>query len=49
VPAAERARLRGISRSRARQVVAGALGAEVTLSALDVRQLRSAAEQPVPS
>jgi exopolyphosphatase/guanosine-5'-triphosphate,3'-diphosphate pyrophosphatase len=36
VPAAERSRLRGISRSRARQVVAGALGAEVTLSALDV-------------
>ncbi len=36
VPAAERAGLRGISRPRARQVVAGALGAEVTLSALDV-------------
>jgi exopolyphosphatase/guanosine-5'-triphosphate,3'-diphosphate pyrophosphatase len=36
VPAAERARLRGISRPRARQVVAGALAAEATLSALDV-------------
>lgn len=36
VPAAERAGLRGISRPRARQVVAGAVGAEVTLSALDV-------------
>jgi exopolyphosphatase/guanosine-5'-triphosphate,3'-diphosphate pyrophosphatase len=36
VPAAERAGFRGISRPRARQVVAGALAAEVTLSALDV-------------
>jgi exopolyphosphatase/guanosine-5'-triphosphate,3'-diphosphate pyrophosphatase len=36
VPAAERAGLRGISRPRARQVVAGALAAEATLSALDV-------------
>jgi exopolyphosphatase/guanosine-5'-triphosphate,3'-diphosphate pyrophosphatase len=36
VPAAERAHLRGISRPRARQVVAGALAAESTLSALDV-------------
>lgn len=36
MPAGERAGLRGISRSRARQVVAGALAAEVTLSALDV-------------
>ncbi|GAB3165456.1 Ppx/GppA phosphatase family protein [Amycolatopsis stemonae] len=36
VPAAERAGLPGISRPRARQVVAGALGAEATLSALDV-------------
>ncbi|MDX3189575.1 Ppx/GppA family phosphatase [Streptomyces sp. MN03-5084-2B] len=36
VPAAERAGLRGISKPRARQVVAGAVAAEVTLSALDV-------------
>ncbi|MEV6641582.1 hypothetical protein [Amycolatopsis sp. NPDC051371] len=36
LPAAERAGLQGISRPRARQVVAGALGAEVTLAALDV-------------
>ncbi|WP_051767770.1 hypothetical protein [Amycolatopsis vancoresmycina] len=36
VPAAERAGLRGISRPRARQVVAGAVATEVTLSALDV-------------
>ncbi|MET9000407.1 hypothetical protein [Amycolatopsis sp. NPDC004169] len=36
VPAAERAGLRGISKPRARQVVAGAVAAEVALSALDV-------------
>ena len=36
IPAAERAGLRGISKPRARQVVAGAVAAEVTLSALDV-------------
>ncbi|MDS0138991.1 MULTISPECIES: Ppx/GppA phosphatase family protein [unclassified Amycolatopsis] len=36
VPAAERAGFRGISKPRARQVVAGALAAEGTLSALDV-------------
>ncbi|WP_329046567.1 hypothetical protein OG738_32125 [Amycolatopsis sp. NBC_01488] len=35
-PAAERAALRGISRPRAPQVEAGALAAEVTLTALDV-------------
>ncbi|MEV6898847.1 hypothetical protein [Amycolatopsis sp. NPDC051372] len=39
VSAAKRACLRGISRSRARQVVAGALSAEVTLSALDVKRV----------
>ncbi|GAA4552296.1 Ppx/GppA phosphatase family protein [Amycolatopsis samaneae] len=36
VPAAERARFRGVSRSRARQIVAGAVVAEATLTALDV-------------
>ncbi|SFW84352.1 Ppx/GppA phosphatase family protein [Amycolatopsis australiensis] len=35
MPAAERAGLRGISRPRARQIVAGAVAAEVTLSVLD--------------
>ncbi|QRP49737.1 hypothetical protein [Amycolatopsis sp. FDAARGOS 1241] len=39
VGAAKRAGFRGISHSRARQVVAGALGAEVTLSALDVKRV----------
>lgn len=37
--AADRAHLRGISRSRARQVVAGALGAAGALSALDVKRV----------
>jgi exopolyphosphatase / guanosine-5'-triphosphate,3'-diphosphate pyrophosphatase len=36
VPAAERAGLRGIARSRAQQVLAGALAAEATMSALDI-------------
>jgi exopolyphosphatase/guanosine-5'-triphosphate,3'-diphosphate pyrophosphatase len=37
--AAERAKLRGISPARARQVLAGALLAKLTMSALDIRQV----------
>jgi exopolyphosphatase/guanosine-5'-triphosphate,3'-diphosphate pyrophosphatase len=37
MPADERARLRGVSKSRARQIVAGAVAAETTMTALDVR------------
>ncbi|MFD9962304.1 hypothetical protein [Amycolatopsis sp. NPDC058986] len=36
VPAVERARFRGVSKPRARQIVAGAVVAEATLAALDV-------------
>jgi exopolyphosphatase/guanosine-5'-triphosphate,3'-diphosphate pyrophosphatase len=39
VPADERARFRGVSHSRSRQIVAGALAAESALSALDVRSV----------
>ncbi|WP_084628544.1 hypothetical protein [Amycolatopsis nigrescens] len=39
MPASERAGLRGVSRSRARQIAAGAMVADATMSTLDVKSL----------